>query len=359
MAVLIWPLGIGVVNGAEVGATTTAPADNITLPAPKPKATDTAPVAPPKVVAPPGAKPSVANVPAPKAAAKPVAAVDVPPAKPPTAVKPVNAVAPKTAEPATPKAPVRVAASSLPSAEEIVSHCDYKYAGEDNRSQLSIKLVDRTGNERTTVYLRLWRAYKGEDELLDKMLLFTFYPPDAEGAAFMRWAYSAAAHRNAEQWIYLPVMRNIRRVSVRDLADSFLGSDLTYGDITERRIEDDAHTLMQIDTDSSTGQQYWVVASMPKESDSIYSRKIQWFTKTAEWAECVKTRVDYFDKRSLLLKRQLLKWQRIDNAWAWDKVSVQNFQTFHNSEFEVKKVKFNIGLKDDSFSERRMQLGLK
>ncbi|MDH4276195.1 MAG: outer membrane lipoprotein-sorting protein, partial [Gammaproteobacteria bacterium] len=298
----------------------------------------------------------------PKPAAKPVAVPDgggaksvTKPAAPPSVI-----AKPATPTPSTVPAPAAsISANDLPRVEEIISRCDYKYAGEDNKSQLSIKLMDRNNNERTTVYLRLWKAYKGEDDLLEKMLLFTFYPPDAEGAAFMRWAFTSAAHRNAEQWIYLPVMRNIRRVSVRDLADSFLGSDLTYGDITERRVEDDAHTLIQIDTDPANGQQYWVVASVPKESDSIYGRKIQWYKKTADWAECVKERVDYYDKRGLLLKRQMLKWQRVDRAWAWDKVTVQNFQTFHNSEFIVKKVQVNIGLKDESFSERRMQLGLK
>ena len=60
---------------------------------------------------------------------------------------------------------------------EIVRQCDNKYPGEDQQSQLTITLKDRSGNERKTVYHRLWKDMKGEDGIVDKMVLFTMFPP--------------------------------------------------------------------------------------------------------------------------------------------------------------------------------------
>jgi len=137
-----------------------------------------------------------------------------------------------------------VAGAAEITGDEVVRNCDFKYPGDDQRSTLSITLKDKAGNERKTVYARYWKDMKGKDNVLDKMVLFTIFPPDAKGAAFMRWAYAADANKNAEQWIYLPVLRKIRRVSVRDLSDSFLGSDLTYGDISYRPVEADRHELI-------------------------------------------------------------------------------------------------------------------
>lgn len=242
--------------------------------------------------------------------------------------------------------------------QDIVAQCDNKYPGENQKSQLSITLTDKSGNERKTIYYRLWKDMKGEEEIFDKMLLFTMYPPDAKGAGFMRWAYIPEANKNAEQWIYLPVLRKIRRVSVRDLADSFLGSDLTYGDISYRDVNADEHQLIRIDKDQS-GQEYFVVASTPKENDYQYSKRISWFSKTADVNECVKVRVDYYDRKDVFLKRQLLKWQKVENAWVWDKVFVQNVQTFHKSFFEVEKVKINTGISDEWFTERKLRQGIK
>ena len=242
--------------------------------------------------------------------------------------------------------------------KDIVSMCDNKYPGEDQKSQLSITLTDKSGNERKTVYLRLWKDMKGVDEVFDKMVLFTMYPPDAKGAGFMRWAYTAESGKHAEQWIYLPVLRKIRRVSVRDLSDSFLGSDLTYGDISYRSIDADEHKLIRIDEDKNKNE-YFVVVSTPNESDPQYSKKISWYAKTPDMANCVKVRVDYFDNKDAFLKRQLLKWQKVNGAWVWDKVYVQNVQTFHKSFFEVDKVKINAGIDDDWFTERRLKQGIK
>ena len=248
-------------------------------------------------------------------------------------------------------------AASLPTGREIVSQCDLKYPGEDQRSQLSITLTDKSDNERKTVYLRLWKAMKGEDDIFDKMVLFTMYPPDAKGAGFMRWAYMPETKKNADQWIYLPVLRKIRRVSVRDLGDSFLGSDLTYGDISYRDIDQDDHQLVRIDRDKK-GQEFYVVASTPKESEPLYSKRVSWFKRTPNMDECVKIRVDYFDRKNAFLKRQLLKWQKVNGAWVWDKLFVQNVQTFHKSFFEVEKVKINSGIDPEWFTERKLRQGI-
>ena len=259
---------------------------------------------------------------------------------------------PATAQQTAPKSTKRL------DGRDIVSRCDNKYPGDDQKSQLTITLVDKNDTRRKTVYLRLWKDFGGNEGVSDKMVLFTLYPPDAEGAAFMRWAYASEERKKADQWIYLPQLRKIRRVSVRDLADSFLGSDLTYGDITQRDLDDDEHKLLKVVQDKK-GNRYFVVESKPKEPESIYSKKINYYKAANDWDQCVKVRVDYYDRKGSFLKRQLIKWQKVGPAWVWDKVFVKNRQTRHSSYFEVSKVKPNIGLEDSWFTERRLRQGIK
>lgn len=241
---------------------------------------------------------------------------------------------------------------------DIVEQCEFKNPGLDQQSQLSITLTNKSGTERKTIYLRLWKDMKGEDNVLDKMVLFTLYPSDAKGTGFMRWAYNPEAGKHAEQWIYLPTLRKIRRVSVRDLSDSFLGSDLTYGDISYRDIDQDDHQLVRLDQDPQ-GNQYFVIVSRPKEADPQYAKKVTWYLKTPDMENCVKRRVNYYDKKDVFLKRQDLKWQQVNGAWVWDEVYVQNAQTFHKSHFKVEKVKINAGINEEWFTERRLKIGLK
>lgn len=238
---------------------------------------------------------------------------------------------------------------------EIVSHCNYKDPGNDQRSTLTVAVRDPAGTVKKSVYQRLWKDYRGKDGLADKMILFTEFPDDAKGSAFMRWGYVPEAGKTADQWIYLPNLKTTRRVSARDAGDSFLGTDLTYGDIDVRGLDADTHTFLREET--VAGVPYYVVQSIPKEKTSIYSKVISWFNKADDWADCAKRKVEYYDKRGDLLKTQVIQWQRVDGAWIWDKVIVKNAQTQRSSLFEVTDVEIDVGLQDSVFRERTLRLG--
>ena len=245
--------------------------------------------------------------------------------------------------------------ADIPTGKEVFERCNYKYPGEDQRSTLTITLREKDGSERKNVYHRLWKDYKGADGVVDKMVLYTEFPPDAEGAAFMRWAYTESSDKNADQWIYLPVLKKIRRVAIRDPGDSFLGSDLTYADISRRDINADTHKLTQVLQRGD--KKYFAVESTPVDQKGwLYSKTISWFEKGQDWNGCVKRQVDYYDKKGLPLKQELIKWQQVGSAWVWSQVLVKNLQTGHSSLFRITDVKINVGLQDDAFTERALTL---
>jgi hypothetical protein len=249
-------------------------------------------------------------------------------------------------------------AQAQPSGEEIVQHCDLDTnIGQDSRSTLTMVLKDAAGNEQKNVYKRYWIDYKGKDQIVDKMMLFTEFPPDAAGTAFMRWGYLPSAGKNAEQWLFLPSLNTLRRVSVRDPGDSFLGSDLTYQDISYRGLNEDTHKLLR--EEQVEGADYYVVESVPREKKPLYGKKIAWFEKTEDWADCRKRRIEYYDTRDSLIKTETLKWQKVGSAWLWDEVHVDNVRTGHDSLFKVTDPEVNVGLDDKLFSERILRRGVR
>lgn len=247
------------------------------------------------------------------------------------------------------------AAEAPLTAADIIKQCGLKYPGDDQVSQFEVQLQDRQGNVKRSVYLRLWKDYKGVNGVVDKMLLFTEFPPDAEGSAFMRATFVPTLKKAADQWIYLPVLRKIRRVTIRDQGDSFLNSELTYADVTPRTIDEDTHKLLGV---KKVGDmEFYVVESLPKEATPLYGKRVQWFNKAADWNDCANVRIDYYDSKANLLKEQFIKWQRVNGAWVWDRVLVRNYQTLRASIFLISDVKINTGLKDDIFSERTLRAG--
>jgi len=82
--------------------------------------------------------------------------------------------------------------------EKIIQNCEYKNPGSDQRSVLTIELVDKDGNQRKNVYRRFWKNYMGQGGIADKMVLLTEFPPDAKGTGFMRWGYIASEKKMAD-----------------------------------------------------------------------------------------------------------------------------------------------------------------
>ncbi|HKI81174.1 MAG TPA: outer membrane lipoprotein-sorting protein [Pseudodesulfovibrio sp.] len=239
--------------------------------------------------------------------------------------------------------------------DQIVKRCGFKYQGEDQKSKFIVTLIDKDKNEKKHVYLRLWKDFKGKDNILNKMLLFTTYPPDAKGVDFMRWAYTANVGKNADQWVYLPELRKIRRVTIRDPGDSFLGSDLTHADITPRALDQDTHRYLGIDRVRNL--EFYVVEALPKEKNPLYSKRIEWYLKTPKWTDCARVKVEYYDTKGNVLKEQYTKWQRVKGAWLWDTLVVRNVQIHHMSVFKNREVEINTGLPADVFNQRTLRLG--
>ncbi len=240
--------------------------------------------------------------------------------------------------------------------EKIVQSCEYKNPGNDQRSILTIELIDKDDNQRKNVYRRFWKNQMGEGGIADKMVLFTEFPPDAKGTGFMRWGYAAGEKKMADQWLYLPHLRKVRRVSVRDPGDSFLGSDLTYGDIEDRSIVDDNYELLG--ADAKNGIELYQVKIKPKEQGALYSKKISWYKKGSTWESCVRVKTDYYDRQGNILKKQKLTWQKVSEAWVWDRVVVENVQTDHKSIFTIKDVSVNVGVSSRIFTERALKKGM-
>ncbi len=251
-----------------------------------------------------------------------------------------------------------LAANAQPSGAEIIQHCSLEtYPGKDQRSTLTVTIRDAVGNERRDVYKRYWIDNKGKDQVVDKMVLFTEFPPDASGTAFMRWGYLPEAGKNADQWLYLPSLNTLRRVSVRDPGDSFLGSDLNYQDISYRPLDQDEHRLVREET--RDGVAYYVVESKAKERNPLYGRVLTWAEKADDWADCHIRRIEFYDTRDSLIKTQTLAWQRIGDAWVWDEVVVENARTGGMSIFKVTNAEVDVGLEQGMFSERTMRRGVR
>jgi len=237
------------------------------------------------------------------------------------------------------------------SGTEIMKKAMNLYGGEDQTSTVTLRLINKDGDERKIVTKRYWKNYNGKDGFDSKTIFFTEFPPDAKGVGFLIWDYSKTGKPDG-LWLYLPSLRTVRQLSTRDQNDAFMGSDLTFGDMGQRRLDEDEHRLIK--EEKFQGELCYLVESLPKEKDGIYGRKLVWVSKK----DFRTLKIDYYDVKKELLKRRIFEWQKIGKALVYKKMDVTNVQKQHKTIYEISDLKLDIGLQDRDFKDRALKRGL-
>jgi len=247
-------------------------------------------------------------------------------------------------------APFMVQAEEL-SGHEIVQRCYYKNAGEDQRSHLMVTSTLANGKKISSEYVRLWKNYSGKDGIVDKVILFTASAHN-RGLAFMRWGYVNGSERLADQWVYLPETRIVKRISRRSPEEMDWG--FSDDDLRVRDIDEDEHRFVEVR--AFEGNEFYIIESIPK-NDPVYGKRISWFSKAEDWEQCVEKRIDYFDKEMKMIKKQVITWRQINDAWVWETAIIKNYKADSTIVYDVHEIEVNVGLKDRVFTTRALARG--
>jgi hypothetical protein len=125
-------------------------------------------------------------------------------------------------------------------------------------------------------------------------------PAGVKGTALLTWQYDA---KDDDQWLFLPAMSNeLKRIAKGGKRNYFMGTDYTYEDLSTEKKDNFSYERKADET--LDGQDSFVVdvsaleAEAKKETGYKYRR--MWIRKDLYFV----TRIDYFDRRENLIKRQ-------------------------------------------------------
>lgn len=234
-----------------------------------------------------------------------------------------------------------------PSGLEIMQQVYERPTGADQVSDLTMTLTNSRGDSRERK-LRQMRKQFPDGE---KTIMFFLAPADVKDTSFMSWSWEAPG-KDDDQWIYLPALKRVKRISSDSKSDYFMGSDFTYDDMGQRHPSEDTHRL--IGTETIDGQSVYRVESMPLQPGSLYSRTVSWVVKD-KW---VGLKREFYDARGQHLKTLTVKrYERIDGYWVLLEFEMQNVQKKHRTTMSLENVAVDRGLDDGLFTERSMMRG--
>ncbi|MCC7202072.1 MAG: outer membrane lipoprotein-sorting protein [Nitrospirae bacterium] len=237
-------------------------------------------------------------------------------------------------------------------ADQIVAKSEDVHPGADQQSKLTFIIREADGAERKVVLRRYWKNYTQDSDIDSKVLVFNEYPPDTKGNAFMVWTYKSSSQKPEDLWIYLPILRKVQKLPEHP-DEIFSGANLKPADMIPRDVSLDKHKLLREETIEN--QHYYVIESVPKSKSPnyTYGKIVKWINKN----DFLKERIDYYDTDSALLKKQLITWKKVKDAYVWEKVVLTNVKTDVQTILNISDVEINTGLTDSSFTERTMSSG--
>jgi hypothetical protein len=228
---------------------------------------------------------------------------------------------------------------------------DQRDEGQDQVSRSLQILINRRGQERKRSSIYIKKNYKGQDGFDTKTVIFILSPPQVKGTAFMNWSY-LQDDKDDDQWLYLPALRKVRRLSASEKEDSFMGTDFTYDDMGDRKVEEDLHKLLRSET--LDGKECYVVESVPKKKGYMYSKKETWVVRD-EW---IPLRVEYYDRKKRHLKTLTYGgWKELKGVWVVGRMEMANHQTKHRTVLTMSDTVVNAGVDENTFRERALKKG--
>jgi len=172
----------------------------------------------------------------------------------------------------------------------------------DEGLALAQKVYDRPNGRDLTTLGRMVLTEKGRAPRIRELVTYRLDQSGGETANLIRFLDPEdiagtgllsldKADGSADQWLYLPALDRVRRISSNRKGGRFVGSDLYFEDLQERKPSKDRHRLLGRQTEN--GILCEVLESVPLDADdSVYSKRISWIDP----ATAIVQRVDYFEK---------------------------------------------------------------
>lgn len=241
-----------------------------------------------------------------------------------------------------------------PTGDEIVQRVNARDEGEAVSRTLVMELIDRRGKKRVRE-TRGFRKYYGEEK---RTVIFYLSPKNIKRTAFLTYDYPEA-DRNDDQWLYLPAMRKVRRISASDRGDYFLGTDFTYEDIKkETKVSFEDYLRTTIGEEKVDGHRTYKMEQIPVNKKIAkelgYGRVVSWVDPEI-W---IIRKSEFWDVRGNHLKTLHIKEiRKVQDIWTAHRLEVRNHKTGHRTIFTFSDVDYQTGVKDDLFTERALRRG--
>jgi len=250
--------------------------------------------------------------------------------------------------------PVNLDAAEPLTADEVVARVNAVDDGQFLTRKLKMELTDKRGKarERETI---TYRKYYGNDM---RTVLFYLSPANVRNTGFLIWDYEAHA-ADDDQWLYLPALRKVRRISSADRGDAFLGTDFSYEDIKlDGKWDVSDYNFSLMTGESIDGIAAYKLSAIPKTAaiaKELGYGKTEFWVDKSNW---MVLKVDFWNVKQNPLKTMIVEGIRqVDGIWTRSGLHILNHKTGHQTQFTFSDIDYKTPVKNSWFTKRALSRG--
>ena len=196
--------------------------------------------------------------------------------------------------------------------------------GQESRRQVRIKVLEAPGDG-------------------DKSLFVFDQPRDVKGTAFLVHAHKDKAD---DQWLFLPALKRVKRISSSNRSGSFMGSEFAYEDMGAQEVERFAYKYLR--DEPCEEATCTVVERFPLDKRSGYRRQVVWQDKD----ELRVRKIHFFDRKNAHLKTlTLTRFEKhLDRYWQAGVMTMVNHLTGKSTVLTWSDFKYRTKLNERDFT---------
>ncbi len=175
----------------------------------------------------------------------------------------------------------------------------------------------------------------------DKSLIVFDSPKDVKGTATMTFTHKIGAD---DQWLFLPSIQRVKRISSNNKSGPFVGSEFAYEDLSSQEVEKYSYKFLE------ENGSLLVVEQDPVDPKSGYTKRLVTYNKDKGYRM---EKVEFYDRKNSLLKTLIYSDYKVykNKFWRASTFIMTNSQSNKETRLEFSNYNFDANLTDEDFTQ--------
>lgn len=228
----------------------------------------------------------------------------------------------------------------------IAAEADRRASGYvDSEESFTMVLRDRRGQERVRT-MRAKTLERPDDG--DWSLTIFDQPLDVRGTAMLTYSHGLEPD---DQWLYLPALKRVKRISSKNRSGQFMGSEFAFEDMSDFMLE--KYTYRYLRNEPCGELDCFVSEWVPAYQHSGYSR-IEVLHDQDQYRT---QRIEFYDHQGEHLKTLHLRNHQLHNERFWRpmELTMLNHQTAKSTLLHYDHIEFGVGLTERNFDQNALK----